>query len=157
MLEQISLIYKLNNGVVARTLDGLSDEEVWQSPAGRGNPIGWILGHVVEYRSVLLELLGRPTKLEWGPRLFARGSTRGDRSRYPSRAVIEASWNATHAAMREAFAAATASRLSAPARTELPRVRTLADQIAFGAFHESYHVGQMGYVRKQLGHSAVVD
>ena len=35
-------------------------------------------------------------------------------------------------------------------------VRTFADQVAFGAFHESYHVGQMGYVRRQLGHSAVV-
>jgi uncharacterized damage-inducible protein DinB len=156
MLQQISLIYKLNNGVVARTLDGLSDEEIWQSPPGGGNPIGWILGHVAEYRTVLLSRLGTPLQTEWPARLFARGSVRGDRSVYPSRAAIESTWNATHAAMRDAFAAITDERLSAPATSELPGVRTLADQIAFGAFHESYHVGQMGYVRRQLGHTAVV-
>src|SRR5213078_2366570 len=107
MLEQISLIYKLNNGVVSRSLAGLSDDEVWQSPPGGGNPIGWILGHVAEYRAVILGLLGRPVQLEWRSRLFARGSVRGDRSAYPSRAVIESMWNATHHAMREAFAAAS--------------------------------------------------
>ncbi|HEY7172458.1 MAG TPA: DinB family protein [Vicinamibacterales bacterium] len=156
MLQQISLIYKLNNGVVARTLDGLSDEVIWQSPPGGGNPIGWILGHVAEYRTVLLGVLGSPLQTEWPARLFARGSVRGDRGVYPTRASIESTWTATHAAMRDAFAQVTPERLSAPATIELAGVRTLADQIAFGAFHEAYHVGQMGYVRRQLGHSAVV-
>jgi uncharacterized damage-inducible protein DinB len=156
MLQQIALIYKLNNGVVSRILDGLSDDEVWQSPPGGGNPIGWILGHVAEYRTALLGLLGSPVQAEWSARLFARGSVRGDRGAYPSRAAIEATWKATHGAMRDAFEAATAERLSSPATIDLPGVRTLADQIAFGAFHESYHVGQMGYVRRQLGHTAVV-
>jgi hypothetical protein len=156
MLQQISLIYKLNNGVVARTLDGLSDDDVWRSPPGGGNPIGWILGHVAEYRTVLLGLLGCPLQTEWPARLFARGSVRGDRTTYPSRASIESTWNATHGAMRDAFSAITAEQLAAPTKTELPGVGTLADQLAFGAFHESYHVGQMGYVRRQLGHTAVV-
>jgi uncharacterized damage-inducible protein DinB len=156
MLEPISLIFQVNHGVVSRTLEGLSDEEVWQSPPGGGNPIGWILGHVAGYRTVMLRLLGSPLPPQWEPRLFARGAVRGDRASYPTRAAIESAWQATHAAMREAFAAATAAQLSAPAPTELPGVRTVADQLAFGAFHESYHVGQMGYVRRQLGHSAVV-
>jgi len=60
MLQQIALIYKLNNGVVARTLDGLSDEEVWHSPPGGGYPIGWILGHLAEYRTAMLAILGSP-------------------------------------------------------------------------------------------------
>lgn len=155
MLQPISLIYKLNNAVVARALAGLSDDEVWQSPPGGGNPIGWILGHVAEHRTVLLGLLGGHLQTEWPARLFARGSRRGDRSTYPSRLAIESAWNATHHVMRDAFAAATPEQLSAPATLELPGVRTLADQVAFAAFHESYHVGQMGYVRRQLGHTAV--
>jgi hypothetical protein len=156
MLEPIALIYKLNNGVVSRTLDGLSDDEVWQSPPGGGNPIGWILGHVVGSRTLMLGLLGSPLPSPWEPRLFARGSLRADRGSYPTRQAIETTWQATHAAMRQAFAAVTPAQLSAAATTELPGVRTIADQLAFGAFHESYHVGQMGYVRRQLGHSAVV-
>ena len=38
---------------------------------------------------------------------------------------------------------------------QLPGAKTLADQLAFFAFHEAYHVGQLGYVRKMLGHTAV--
>src|SRR6478672_11759082 len=135
MLQQISLIYKLNNGVVARTLDGLSDDEVWQSPPGGGNPIGWILGHVAEYRTSLLALLGSPLQTEWPARLFMRGSVRGDRCVYPPRASLESTWKATQGAMRDAFAAATSERLSGPPTLDMPGVRTLADQIAFGAFH----------------------
>ena len=155
MLDQIALIYKLNNGLVARALDGLGDSEMWQSPPGGGNPMAWVLGHVTEYRTVLLTLMGHPMPLEWGERVFARGSARREPATYPDRRVIEACWKATHGAMRDAFAAVTADRLAAPAKMELPGVKTIADQIAFGAFHESYHVGQMGYVRRQLGHSAV--
>ena len=33
--------------------------------------------------------------------------------------------------------------------------RTGADQLAGFAMHDTYHVGQLGYVRKGLGYSAV--
>src|SRR5690349_4546799 len=144
MLEQVALIYKLNNGLVSRALDGLAEDEVWQSPPGGGNPLAWVLGHVTEYRYLLLGLMGHPLPLEWGERVFARGSARRERGAYPDRRAIEGCWKATHTAMRDAFASVTADQLSAPARMELPGVKTIADQIAFGAFHESYHVGQMG-------------
>ena len=97
---------------------------------------------------------GRPTETGWG-RVFSRGSVRGAPTSYPSRAAIEASWNATHGRMREAFDAVTDGQLAAPPTIELPGAKTLADQAAFFAFHESYHVGQIGYVRKFLGHSAI--
>src|SRR3954464_7041153 len=57
MLEPISLIFKLNNGVVSRTLDGLSDDEVWQGPPGGGHPIGRITGpHAGEHHKRLRPL-----------------------------------------------------------------------------------------------------
>ena len=33
--------------------------------------------------------------------------------------------------------------------------KTLADLLAFFAFHEAYHLGQVGFIRKQLGHSSL--
>ena len=32
---------------------------------------------------------------------------------------------------------------------------TVSDLITFLAFHESYHIGQMAYVRKAIGHSGI--
>jgi uncharacterized damage-inducible protein DinB len=58
--------------------------------------------------------------------------------------------------MRDAFAALTPDQLQQPpAGPRLPGANTVADQLAFFAFHESYHVGQIGYVRRQLGHSSI--
>ena len=31
----------------------------------------------------------------------------------------------------------------------------MADQIAFFALHDSYHVGQMAYIRKALGYQGI--
>lgn len=155
MIEPLALIFKLNNTLIARSLDGLSDEDVWRQPAGSGNPIGWLVGHLTETRGHLLAEIGERFDPGWGG-LFPRGSARREPADYPPRAAIEAAWKATHEQMREAFAALAQERLvGPPSRHVFPGVKTLADEIAGFAFHESYHVGQIGYIRKQLGHSSI--
>jgi uncharacterized damage-inducible protein DinB len=155
MLEPLALIFKLNNNLIARSLDGLSDQEVWAQPSGSGNPIAWLLGHLTETRAGMLGEIGVPFDYGWS-RTFQRGSGLQDPAGYPARDVIEAAWKATHAAMRDAFATVSADRLQAPViRRPVPGVEHLVDLIAFCGFHESYHVGQIGFIRKQLGHSSI--
>jgi uncharacterized damage-inducible protein DinB len=154
-IDPIALIFKLNNGLVARSLDGLSDEEAWQRPAGAANPIAWLVGHVTSTRGSLLAELGQPFDTGLG-KVFTRGEALRDPLAYPSRAEIERVWNDTHGRMRDAFAAVTDDWLARPSEGKpLPGATTMADRLAFFAFHESYHVGQMAYVRRLLGHSAV--
>jgi uncharacterized damage-inducible protein DinB len=155
MVEPLALIFKLNNTLVARSLDGLSDEDVWRQPTGSGNPIAWLVGHLTETRAGMLAEMGAPFDYGWS-RAFQRGSALQERAGYPTRAAIETAWKATHAAMRDAFARVTVERLAAPvSRRPVPAVETLEDLIAFCGFHESYHVGQVGFIRKQLGHSSI--
>src|SRR6478672_8514256 len=155
MLQPLALIFKLNNNLIARSLDGLSDEEIWRQLSGSGNPIAWILGHLTEARAGLLSEMGASFDYGWN-RAFRRGSMLSDRGGYPSRDGIEGAWHATHAAMRDAFSSLTPDRLNAPVtRRPVPLVETLADLIGFCGFHESYHVGQIGFIRKQLGHSSI--
>src|SRR4051812_4182949 len=153
--EPIALLFKINNSMVHRALDGLSDEQVWEQLEGRGNPIAWMIGHITETRSQMLGLLGAPWDAGWGGR-FKRGSELVDRSAYPTRGEIEAKFTETHESMRAAFATLTADALGAPAPVSFAGARTLADLLAFFAFHEAYHLGQVGFVRKQLGHSSLV-
>lgn len=46
--------------------------------------------------------------------------------------------------------------LAGPATMELPKAKTMADQLAFLALHERYHVGQMAYIRKALVYPRLV-
>ena len=154
-LEPVALIFKLNNEMVVRSLNGLTDEECWRRPADGGNPILWLVGHATISRGRLLAQLGHPYDHGLGL-LFDRGAKLREPDAYPVRATIEAAWQDTRRRMREAFAGLTDERLAAaPSGQPLPGVTSIAGFIAFLAFHESYHVGQMGYLRRQLGHSGV--
>jgi len=42
--------------------------------------------------------------------------------------------------------------LGRSASLQIPGLKTLADELAFFALHDSYHVGQLGYIRKGLGY-----
>ena len=42
--------------------------------------------------------------------------------------------------------------LAGPTRLQVPGTKTMADELAFFALHESYHVGQLAFVRKGLGY-----
>src|SRR5215216_6644712 len=114
MLGPLALIFKLNNNLVARSLEGLSDQDVWRKLGGSGNPIAWLLGHLTETRASMLAEIGAPFHLGWS-RTFQRGSAVQEATGYPTREAIEVAWKGTHAAMRDAFASVTAEQLAAPA------------------------------------------
>jgi uncharacterized damage-inducible protein DinB len=151
--EPVALQFKLNNHMVRQGLDGLTDDQAW-AQVGSGNPVAWIVGHLTETRSSVLGVLGAPWDAGWGGK-FKRGSPRVDRSAYPTRAEIEAKFNETPALMRAAFATLTAERLAAPPPVSFAGAKTIAEILAFFAFHEAYHIGQVGFIRRQLGHSSL--
>jgi hypothetical protein len=137
------------------SLDGLVDRDLWQRPTDRNNPMLWVFGHLVATRAMILGVLGEPFDTGWGD-LFKRGAVLQDAGRYPPRQEIERIHRDVVERLKVKFAALTDTDLARAATgPALPGVKTLADQLAFFAFHESYHVGQLAYIRKSLGHSAV--
>ena len=152
----IAMMFRINNDLVSRAIGSLTDEELWQRPTDRSNPMLWIAGHVVQTRASMLKLLGEPFDTGWGD-LFNRGAALQERTRYPARADIERVMGDTTARLQSKLAALDDQQLASPATgPALPGASTVADQIAFFAFHESYHVGQLAYIRKALGHAPLV-
>jgi uncharacterized damage-inducible protein DinB len=129
---------------------------LWQRPTDNSNPMLWIAGHVVQTRAALLKLLGEPFDTGWGD-LFARGAALQDRARYPSRGDIDPVMRDVTARLHTKLAALDDDQLAGPATgPAFPNAQTVADQIAFLALHESYHVGQLAYLRKALGYPPLV-
>jgi uncharacterized damage-inducible protein DinB len=98
--------------------------------------------------------LGEPVDTGWG-NLFDRGAPAAnvaDADRYPSRSEIERVMGEITARLHAKLAALDDTYLAAPARMQVPGTKTVADELAFFALHESYHVGQLAYVRKGLGY-----
>jgi hypothetical protein len=155
VLAPIALQLKLNGGLIKTAMDGLSRDELWHRPTDRSNPIFWIFGHIVATRASLAGMIGEPIATGW-EKTFARGADLLPADQYPKIQEIERVNRDAVERLKKRFATLTDAELAGPPTlTVLPGVKTLADQIAFVAFHESYHVGQMAYVRKALGHTRV--
>jgi uncharacterized damage-inducible protein DinB len=150
----IATIFAINDNLVRQALDGLTEEELWKAPTDRNNSLLWIAGHMVQTRAAMLQLLGEPVETGWG-KVFERGAppaTGANADRYPSRDEVERVMREIAPRLHAKLASLDDTYLAGPARIQVPGTKTVADELAFFALHDSYHVGQMSYVRKGLGY-----
>lgn len=142
-------------GALGVNLDGISDEESLRRPPHGGNSINWALGHIVSYRQVVLELLGEePVWPKERTEAYGRGSSGdvpGDQV-LPLARLME-DLQATTAAIVKRLEALPNDALEAPGPN--PK-QTLGQRLAFLAFHESYHAGQIGLLRRLAGKPGVI-
>lgn len=147
----IAMIFSFNEPFVLQALSGLTDEELWRAPSDRNNGMLWVAGHLVQTRAMVLGFLGDPVDTGWG-KLFDRGAAIVDASHYPSRDQIERVMRDVSPRLRAKLASLTDDVLTRPATMQVPGTQTVADELAFFALHDSYHVGQLSYIRKSLGY-----
>ena len=150
----IAAIFRVNDDLIAKALDGLTTAEFGQRLTDKNNPILWIAGHVAETRALVVRILGEQIDTPWAE-LFARGAALQEASRYPSIEEIKRVSQQINHKLYARLEALDDGRLAAPAKGTEPG-QTLADQMALFAMHDSYHVGQMAFIRKGLGYSRIV-
>ena len=151
----VESMFKNNTGLVTKAISDIPADQWTRQPGDGSNHLLWILGHMVWARGNALRTMGSSWSLPWAKQ-FARGTARGDASQYPQVEEVVKAWGTASEEL-----AATLPRIQ-PALWEQPHDPPTFDGkvagfIAFLAFHETYHVGQIGYLRKWLGHSALVD
>ena len=155
-LALTSRSFDLTGRLVRRAVDGMDRSALLRRVTENCNSMLWMVGHMTLYRSMLLGLLGGAREACWED-LFKRGAGPADESFYPSLEELLAEFDAVTVKLNANFEAATEAELGAPAAKGTPSLDgTLAGSAAFLAFHEGYHAGQMGLLRKQLGFGQLV-
>jgi len=150
----IAMIFATNDILVLRALDGLTPQQLWEAPTDRNNAMLWIAGHLVQTRAQLLGVLGESFDTGWGDR-FNRGAVVGAADGYPPREQIERVMGDVSQRLQAKLAALSDVQLAQPPAAAIAGAKTIADQVALFAFHDSYHVGQMAFIRKALGFPAL--
>jgi len=139
-------IYKVNNRVVNINLEGLTHADSLVSPEPGGNCINWILGHMIVSRDDVNEILGI-NKIS-NEKLLAKYS-RGTEPITADNAVdfkeLLDTFNKSQAAIEEKVAA-----------TDFKDRQEDLKSLTFLAFHESYHAGQTGLLRRIAGKSGAI-
>ena len=144
-------MFKTNTGLVKQTIDEVKPESWFQKPGDDSNHLMWVLGHLVWSRSNVLKILNQQVEIP-SPKLFARGAQVASQDEYPSVDEMKRAWDEVSQKLSATLAGAPADRLNGSALSSPPSFDgKVSGNIAFMAFHETYHVGQLNYLRKWLG------
>ena len=149
--------FRVSTNLFVKALEGLDRDALVSRVGPRSNPPIWIAGHLAQSRVRIINILGGQTPQPWTG-MFDTGSVIGDLARYPEARVIIDRWNDLSEELMDRLERLTADQLLAapPARVASPD-GTLRGALALLAFHDGYHVGQLGFVRKWLGFSPLLD
>jgi len=149
-LATLARMYSLTAFCVKSNAEGVSHEESLRPPAGGGASFNWIAGHVLASRNPLLGLVGRPPAFPES-KGYGRGESIEPADARPLEEIL-ARFDASQEALLAGLASLPAARLAEPIAFRLPGgLKTVGEALAFFHFHEAYHTGQLGLLRRILG------
>ncbi len=155
-LHPANQLLHVNHNLFLKAASDLTPEQWFEAPEGT-NPLIWLAGHLVHARHGLVQTAGASTDRPW-QEIFGRYSKILPPESYPPPAEILESWNRATDLLKSRLKQLTEEELQLEVPTHVPlKVKTRLAVITFLAWHESYHIGQMAYVRKYLGLGGLID
>lgn len=151
--QELVEAFARNTMVVKMQSQGLSQADSLLQLPFRGNCLNWVVGHIVDSRDEVLDLLGEPRVLE--PAVTERYRRTSDPVAQDGPGVLdlgallerlELAQQRISAALERASAADLAREVQVGERTA-----TVAQRVFFRYFHETYHVGQTELLRQLAG------
>jgi hypothetical protein len=142
--------FELSAYTLAQNLEGLDHEDSLARPAGGGNCINWVLGHLVATRNSVHALLGlEPALAADVAAVYGRGAD-GDVTGGLELPALRAAYEGSQARLGPALAALGDAGLARGAGEPSPITgsNVIGVNLAALAFHEAYHAGQVGSLRR---------
>ena len=127
-------------------------EADWAARDAAGHDPRWLVGHIATYRNRVVAMLGQPPANAPWEVAFARGTSSADVPADLDIKDVVASFHAAHAAMAGAWETLTPEDLAKPCGRTMPDgTEDVAGFLRFLAWHEAYHLGQVGLMRRLAG------
>jgi len=154
--KNISGMFRANTDIISKAIADVRPEDWFRSPGDDSNHLMWLLGHVVVHRRQVLKTLGREWDSSWAS-LFARGTQRLNDAEYPTIDEMRTAWEQISEQLKAALREAPADVLANPAPEGPPSFdKKVSGTVAFFAFHDTYHTGQVSFLRKWLGYGQTI-
>jgi uncharacterized damage-inducible protein DinB len=149
-LTPLALILRLNTELFLNCVDGVDDAIAVRRVTERTNSIAFLAAHLVETRHYTAGVLEAPLPSPI-PQAVARARSLDDAGPLPRMAELVAAWEAVSAHLAVRIERLDATFLAQPGGAFPGSDGTKLGSLAFLVQHESYHVGQLALLRRQLG------
>lgn len=152
ILESVAAILRTTNFILPLCLNDLAEPDARKRVrSGSGPSLAWEVGHMLDFRVKILGLLGSPKESPYTAQFTDKGAREG--TDYPTPAEFQRQWDAIAAELETALEAATDEALSRQVPGGPHGEQTALAFIQFLTWHEAYHIGAMGTIRKELGYA----
>jgi uncharacterized damage-inducible protein DinB len=153
--KSVTDIFEFNSTMVRVGLEDLTNEHAThQVRAGEGSSISYLVGHMLASRIGALKMLGVETENPYSE-LFGGAVPARDGSDYPDVSELVGQWNQVSESFAAALADLGADDVLAPCEGFPIPDQTVRGALMFWAWHESYHLGQLGIMRTELGYPSL--
>jgi len=146
--DTFSGMFQFQSGIYDNAQVDLTEEVALKKASQNSNTINWLLGHILHCRFMLAKMIG--VKVEnpfgetyWGPL---------QDKKYPKVKEVVSHFPAVSKKLTSRISSMTNEELDARPAEGQP---SLADIISFFAYHEAYHLGQIGFARRAIGLEAM--
>ncbi len=153
-LRHLARRFSFNRTFLNTLIDGFQADDWSRVPSDQGgNTPHWILGHLVTSRRFLARRLGAELPNDGWEELFGMHAEPDGTRGFPSVPELVTAFGAADAALAERLPALTEEEREEPwgARPFPDGGETVAQGVSFLYFHETYHLGQLGLLRRILG------
>lgn len=153
-------MYEFSYGAVNRNVEGVTEEESLVKPQLAGNCLNWVLGHIVVYRGTILTLVGEvPVCSEAQAVPYRRGSSPSESDELLDMATLRGYFADSHQRLIPALAALSDEALALPVPDQHkrpPLTGSIGDALIRLHYHEGYHNGQIGLLRRIAGKDGAI-
>lgn len=148
----LKLLFGYNHYAIGVNARDLTHEESLVGPEPGGNCANWVLGHIVQNRGAVLALLGeKPVWSEAEGEPYKRGSKPiATAAARPFPEIVEALDRSQERLQ------AGLSRMKEADLGSAETKGSLAAKLAGLQFHEAYHAGQLGLLRRIAGKKGAI-
>lgn len=151
--EKIASMYGLNTRILMMQTEGLTNADSFLQPPFRANCLNWVLGHILDSRQIVLELLGGE--------VFLTAEQRATYQRESEPLTAASAHTLSLAdllAQLERASEQIAIKLNALSLEEWSAPvgdgdspKPLSELVFFQYFHDTYHTGQTELLRQLAG------
>lgn len=150
---------EMTRQVVRLNVDGVTHEQSLTAPRPAGNSLNWVLGHLLCIYNEVLGLLAAPPVTD-RERLqpYARGSSPLAASDALPLDELVRLWEEACGSFASALSAVPEARLAQPV-PDSPSGNpdeTVGSLLVTVMFHQAYHAGQLGVLRRVSGHPGAI-
>ena len=156
MMQAMAKGLRFSNFTLNLITRDLKEEDAHRRSRGDEGPsLVWVIGHLINSRYGMMKMLGAD---KTSPVADTFGRDASDGADYPTIAELVEIWNKAAEELDGVMASVTDKQLmSAPEWTPPHGEKTILDTFSFLVWHESYHFGQMGTLRTNMGYTSTAE